>query len=125
MLRRRPGWLDIAITLPLVVISIVGTAGAHHQQGMVATRPAYLLAVLAALPLLVQRVVPLWTFAITGGLTVAYLGLHYAYGPILLSLAVAIANAGLRVRLRTMLIAMAILLAGLETVIGIGLLAGT
>jgi len=46
MLRRRPGWLDIAITLPLVVVSIVGTAGAHHQQGMVATRPAYLLAVL-------------------------------------------------------------------------------
>jgi signal transduction histidine kinase len=121
----RPARFDIGLTVVLVAICLFGTEGAHYNQHRTAPIPAFVLAVLACLPVLVQRYHPLWTLTVTGGLTLLYLALEYAYGPILLVLLVVIFNAGRRVSIRVMLIAMSALLAGYALVVAIGVLRGT
>src|SRR4051812_47736731 len=81
---------SVAPTLALLFISLFGTGQAALNQGTTAPPAAYALAVLACLPVLLWRRRPLWTLAATGTVTLLYLALGYAYGPILLSLGFAI-----------------------------------
>jgi signal transduction histidine kinase len=123
--RRRGPWLEIGLTVALLVVGVFGTAGAYRNQHQTPTTLAFVLVVLAALPVLVQHYRPLWTLALTGGLTLLYLGLGYAYGPILVTLAVVVLAAALRLAVRTSLVALGGLLVGAGLAIGVDVLAGT
>ena len=123
--RRRGPWLETALTIVLLLFGIAGTAGAFRNQHQTPTPLVFALVVLAALPVLVLRYYPLWTFALTGGLTMVYLGLGFAYGPILITMAVVILIFALRQPVRTTLPAMGLLLLAAGLAIGVGIVSGT
>ncbi|MEU4675988.1 sensor histidine kinase [Micromonospora sp. NPDC023737] len=91
---RRPGWREIAGDLPLalalLVVGLVGTGPATAEQSVTADGSAYVPVVVAALALAVRRRWPFVTLAVTVLSVAAYLVLDYPYGPILLSLLVAV-----------------------------------
>ena len=121
---RRVTPFDVLLTGVLLFTGLFGTGPAAANQGMTAPPAAYLLVVLAALPMLVWRVWPLWTFIATTGLTLLYLALGYAYGPILFSAATAVFGMAWWLPLRRALAAMGGLLLAAWLVIGAGVLAG-
>jgi len=114
---------DVLLAGVLVLTGVFGTGPAAANQGMTASPPAYLLVVLAALPVLVWRIWPLWTFIASTGLTLLYLTLGYAYGPILLSAAAAVFAVAWSLPLRRTLAAVGALLFAAGLVIGAGVLA--
>ena len=107
----RLSWADGALSLGLLIVSLVGTAGAAHNNGMPAPPLAYALAAIAALGLLLWRVRPLWNLAISGSATMLYLLLGYTYGPILFTLAISALGAALWLPLRRALAATGTVLA--------------
>src|SRR5262245_36468191 len=83
-------WSDLVLTAVLVAVGLAGTGPAAANQGQVAPLLSYVLVAAACLPIAVRRRRPQWTFVLTGAATMVYLGLGYAYGPILFALAVAV-----------------------------------
>jgi signal transduction histidine kinase len=104
VLRRRSTLADVGLVVLLAAVGIVATHGA---------RVPGVLVVGAAVPLVVRRRWPLLTLAATGTATVAYLLLRYPYGPILLSVAIAMYSVAASVPARPAAIAAAMLLGGL------------
>ena len=88
--RARVAVTDVALTAVLVLIGFLGTGQASINQHLTAPPLAYLLTTAACLSVLLWRVQPLWTFMATNTATLLYLGLGYAYGPILFATAVAV-----------------------------------
>ncbi|MEV4808227.1 sensor histidine kinase [Micromonospora avicenniae] len=92
--RRRPGWREIARDVPLalvlLVVGLLGTGPAIAKQSVTADGSAYVPVVVAALALAIRRRWPFVTLAVTVLSVAAYLVLDYPYGPILLSLLVAV-----------------------------------
>src|SRR5574342_1118712 len=86
----RIGWSDLGLTALLVSAGLLGTGGAAANQGLTAPTTSYVLVLAACLPIAVSHWRPAWTAALTGAATVAYIGLGYAYGPIVFALIVAI-----------------------------------
>jgi signal transduction histidine kinase len=87
---RRIWWSDLGLTALLVSAGLVGTGGAAANQGQTAPTTSYVLMLAACLPIAVSRRWPAWAAALTGAATVAYVGLGYAYGPIIFALVVAV-----------------------------------
>jgi signal transduction histidine kinase len=81
---------DLGLTALLVSVGLVGTGGAAANHAQTAPTAAYVLTLAACLPVAFSRWLPAWTAALTGAATVAYVGLGYAYGPIILALVVAV-----------------------------------
>ena len=83
---------DTALSLLVLVVGLFGTTAVarfQHHEG----RPgglAYALVVIAALALVFRRPRPLATLAVTAAATSLYLVLGYPYGPIQISLVVAV-----------------------------------
>lgn len=102
-----------------------GTGPASSRQHTTAPPPAYVLVVIAALAILFWRDHPLWTFVISGGATMLYIGLGYAYGPNLFAAATANLTLALRIGLRRSLLFMAGLRVASVAAIGIGVAQGT
>jgi signal transduction histidine kinase len=115
---------DGLLTGLLLLTGIFGTGPASANQGLTTTPAAYVLVVLAALPVLVWRNWPLWTFVASNAMTLLYLTLGYAYGPILFSTAVTVFGMAWRLPVRRALTAMSGLLAAAWLMIGVGVLAG-
>ena len=106
---RGPGWLrEVPLALVLALIGLVslpfigrdrsgwgpesgdGPPFAGHVDGTTPDAIAAVLVAMAAVALLMRRRQPVWTLTVTTGATALYLALGYPYGPILLSLFVAI-----------------------------------
>jgi signal transduction histidine kinase len=81
---------DLGLTALLVSAGLVGTGEAAANHGQTAPTTSYVLVLAACLPVAVSRWRPAWTAALTGAATVVYVGLGYAYGPILFALVVAV-----------------------------------
>jgi signal transduction histidine kinase len=92
--RDRGDWgrplLDALVALALLLIGLVGTAPAGLNQGLGTGAATYPLVVVAALAVAVRRRWPLATLAVVAAAATVYLVLGYPYGPILLSLFVAV-----------------------------------
>jgi signal transduction histidine kinase len=86
----RIGWSDLGLTALLVSGGLLGTGGAAANQGQTAPAASYFFMLAACLPIALSRWRPGWTAALTGAATVAYVGLGYAYGPIVFALIVAV-----------------------------------
>jgi signal transduction histidine kinase len=116
--------VDGVFALVLAAVGIVGTAGAGawHQTAAEApvTSLAYGLAVVAALALAGRRIWPVATLAVVTFATSLYLVLRYPYGPILLSLLVAVYTVARYVPLRRALVAAAVALVVLMAHILVG-----
>jgi signal transduction histidine kinase len=86
---------DGALALALTAIGI--TAAQHLGKWQPTARPtdplSYVLVVGAALPLAVRRIWPLATLILSAAATSAYMIIGYPWGPILLSLAIAVYTA--------------------------------
>lgn len=93
-MRNRTGWrrdlVDVILALALVALGLVGTAPAGANQGVPVGPAGYPLVVVAALALTLRRRWPLLTLAIVTGAVLSYLLLGNPYGPILVSLLVAV-----------------------------------
>ncbi len=87
---RRHDLVDLILALALVAFGLFGTAPAGVNQGMPVGPAAYPLVVVAALALALRRRWPLLTLAIVTGAVLSYLLLGNPYGPILVSLFVAV-----------------------------------
>jgi signal transduction histidine kinase len=122
--RWRTSWPDGALALFLGFLAVMGTGPAAANQGLDAPPAAYALAVTAALPIAIWRWRPMWTFASVGAATILYLGLGYAYGPILITLALAVYGLTARYPVRSSLTGVGVLLLGSAAAIGAGVLAG-
>lgn len=85
--RIRPS--DLGLMALLVSVGLWGTGGAAANHGQTAPATSYILVLAACLPILASRWLPAWAAAVTGAATAAYVGLGYAYGPIILALVVA------------------------------------
>ncbi len=106
---------DGVLALVVLVIGLFGTSGMaqlQHHRGRVAA-PAYLLVVIAALALVPRRIWPLVTLAVATAATSLYLVLGYPYGPILISLVVAVFAVARRLPLRWSAVACGIATVGL------------
>jgi signal transduction histidine kinase len=90
--RRPPGWVvDARITVPLLLIGVFGTRGAAHAQPdapRALDHWAYLLVVVAVLPLLARRRAPWLTVALNTAAVATYVAAGYPFGPILLTVPV-------------------------------------
>ena len=90
----RRGWWQAAdglLALAVCAIGLVGTANLGPRGSAIAPdRTAYALVVIAALALAGRRLAPLVTLAVTTLATSTYLVLGYPYGPILLSVLIAV-----------------------------------
>lgn len=108
---------DLGLTALLVSGGLIGTAGVAANHGQTAPATSYVLVLAACLPIAVSSWQPAWTAALTGAATVAYVGLGYAYGPILFALVVAVYRlaAGTPIR-RAVTGAAALMCAGLGAV---------
>jgi signal transduction histidine kinase len=86
---------DGALAAAVLVVGMFGTAGADRVQDAprAAGAPAYLLVVLACLPLVARRRAPVPVLAATTAAAAVYVGAGYAYGPILIALFVALYTA--------------------------------
>ncbi|MEU1964307.1 sensor histidine kinase [Micromonospora sediminicola] len=81
---------DGLVAAVLLAIGLVGTAAAGAVQGVDPGPAAYPLVVVAAVAVAGRRRRPLTTLAVVTAATTAYLVLGYPYGPVLLSLFVAV-----------------------------------
>ncbi len=100
MARRGLAW-DTVLALVVLVIGLFGTRGAaNFQHRDPVDWLAYLLVVIAALALVPRRIWPLATLAVTAAATSAYLILGYPYGPIQISLVIAVFTVAHRLPLR-------------------------
>jgi signal transduction histidine kinase len=115
---------DLGLTALLVVVGLFGTGPAATNQGQTAPSLSYVLVVAAGLPIALRRWRPLWTFVLTGSATMLYLGLGYAYGPILFSLIVAVYTLAVRSSVRVVATATAGLLLAAVVAVGAQLVAG-
>jgi signal transduction histidine kinase len=104
LLRWRAAAADVGLVVALVAVGYV----AAHRAGV-----AGVLIAGAAVPLVVRRRWPLVTLAATGTATIGYLLLGYPYGPIMLSVAVAVFSVAVSMPARPAGIAAAVLLGGL------------
>jgi signal transduction histidine kinase len=123
--RTRVTWVDAALTAILLVVGAFGTGPASENQNLSPTPWTYVLVVAACLPVLVWRVRPLWTLAATGAAVLLYLGIGYAYGPIMLPLGLAIFGVAWRLPLRRALNAFGLLALATALVLGGGVLTGS
>ena len=128
MIRRRREELavDAALALFLVLLGIAGTwgAGTHRSPDEVPlTFLAFALVVIAALAVAVRRVWPVVTLAVVTVCTSVYLVMGYPYGPILLSLLVAVYTVAryLPIRRAAVVSAVALVILLLHVVIGQGI----
>lgn len=124
MAGRRITWADIGLTVILVIVGLYGTGPAALNQGQTAPPGAYALAVAASLPIVLWRWRPLWTFALTGAAATLYIGLGYAYGPIMVTLALAVYGMAARSPIRQALSAIGALLAASLLAVGVSIVAG-
>lgn len=122
---RRDLWLDLALAALLVVFALFGTGPAAENQARTAPVGAYVLAVVAGLSLIGWRTWPMWTFAVAGTASVVYLAAGYAYGPILIALALAVLGMSLRSELRRSLAGTATLVAAGLVAVAIGVVGGS
>jgi signal transduction histidine kinase len=81
---------DVWLAALLVSGGLVGTARAAANHGQTAPLASYVLILAACLPIAISRWRPAWAAALTGAATAAYVGLGYAYGPIIFALVVAV-----------------------------------
>lgn len=109
--RQAVTWPDIALAAVLLLVGLNGTGPAAANQGATVPVAGYVLVVAACLPIAIWRWRPLWALVGSGTATALYLGLGYAYGPIMFPLVVATYGYAVRAPLR-------------RTVIATGLLAG-
>jgi signal transduction histidine kinase len=122
--RWRVTLLDLGLVVFLLFIGLVGTGPAAANQGQTAPLLAYILVLAACLPIMVWRWRPMWTFALVGLLVMVYIGVGYAYGPILLALVVAIYGLAARYPVRRALLSMAVLMVASIVAVGVGVVAG-
>lgn len=115
-----PRLLDGSVALALLAIGLVGTAPAGLNQGLDTGRATYPLVVVAALAVAARRRWPLVTLAIVTAATTAYLVLGYPYGPILLSLFVAVYTVAARRPVRIAAVAGGVALLALLTHVFVG-----
>ncbi|MBE1604929.1 sensor histidine kinase [Actinopolymorpha pittospori] len=89
--RRHRSWVDVVVAAALLAFGLVGSGPAARSQGMPdLDTVAYVLVVVACVPLALTRRHPMRTFAVTGLAVMAYVALGYAYGPILFACLVAV-----------------------------------
>jgi signal transduction histidine kinase len=113
MAKRVLAW-DGLLALVVLAIGLFGTRGAaSFQHRDPVGWSAYLLVVIAALALVPRRVWPLATLAVTAAATSLYLVLGYPYGPIQISLVVAVFTVAHRLPLRWSAAACGIAMLGL------------
>jgi len=124
MTERPVRWYDVGLAALLVVLSLFGTGPAAANQGRTAPVLAYLLAVVASLTIAAWRWRPMWTFVVVGAAALTYLALGYAYGPIMITLALAVYGLAAREPVRRTLPATTTLLAALLLTVSLGVLAG-
>lgn len=93
---------DLWLSLPLLVIGLIGTrpAGDDQELSRYPDLPAFLLVAVAALSLVLRRARPEAGLVICGVAITTYLGLGYPFGPILLTVPVAVFAASSRLPLR-------------------------
>jgi signal transduction histidine kinase len=115
----RPAWFDLVLTAVLLSFGVLGAAPAAVNQHQTVPAVAYVFIALACLPILVWRRWPLWTFAVGAGSTLAYLGLGFPYGPIMIALAVLTLGTAIRLPVRHTLVAVAAFLLADVAVIGL------
>jgi signal transduction histidine kinase len=118
-------WTDALLAVFLLFLGVGGTGPASANQHTTAPPFAYALVVIACASVVFWRVRPVWTFAVTGGATMLYIGLGYAYGPILFAAATVDLGLALRVPYRRALLSMGVLLLASLAAIGAGVAAGT
>lgn len=124
MTERAVRWYDLGLAALLVVVSLFGTGPAAANQGRTVPVLAYLLAVVASLAIAAWRWRPVWTFVVVGAAALTYLALGYAYGPIMITLALAVYGLAAREPVRRTLPSTAALLAALLLTVSLGALAG-
>lgn len=122
---RRDLLIDVAITAVLVVVSLFGTGPAAANQDRTAPVGAYVLAVAAALAMLAWHFRPLWTFIAVGGAAVSYLAAGYPYGPIMVTLVLAVYGLCVRSDVRRSLTFASALLGVAMVAVGIAVAVGT
>ncbi|MCI4064744.1 sensor histidine kinase [Micromonospora sp. R77] len=112
---------DALLALVLLGVGLVGTGAAAANAGVGTGRGTYPLVVVAALALAVRRLRPLVTLGVVTAATTAYLVLGHPYGPILLSLLVAVYTVAAGLPLRTGAVAGGVALAALllHVVVGV------
>lgn len=115
---------DLGLAAVLLLVGLMGSGPAAEYQGQSAPWLAYALVVAACLPIAFWRWRPMWTFMLVGAVTMGYVGLGYAYGPILITLAVAIFGLAVRYPIRRTLSGMAALLVASVVAVGVGVVAG-
>jgi signal transduction histidine kinase len=115
MARPRTLVWDAVLALVVLVIGLFGTSGAarfqHHGDRVDAL--THVLVVIAALALVLRRIWPLATLAVVAAAASLYLVLGYPYGPILVSLVVAVFTVAQRLPLRWSAVASGIATVGL------------
>ena len=91
--RRSTRWgmlLDSLLAVTLGVFAVIGSrwggAAGRHPFDL----PGYVLVAAAVGPLVVRRIWPAWTLALTVAATGVYLGLNYPYGPIFVAPGIAL-----------------------------------
>src|SRR5262245_56306094 len=117
-------WRDAVLPLAMLAFGLAGTGPAARNEHLTVPPAGYALVAVAALALVVWRVRPLWSLSATGGATLLYLLLLYAYGPIMFSLSFATFGAAMRVPARRAVAAIGALLVAAASVLGVGALAG-
>jgi signal transduction histidine kinase len=125
MADRRVAWPDVALAAVLLVFCLLGTGPAALNQGRSAPPASYALVVIACLSVAIWRWRPMWTFAVVGSATMVYIGLGYAYGPIMITLAVAVYGLARWCTIRRAMAGMAVLLAASLVAVGIGVATGS
>ncbi len=124
MADRRVTWPDLGLTAVLLFVGLLGTGPAAANQGVGAPPASYVLVVIACVSIVIWRWRPLWTFAVAGLTTMVYIGLGYAYGPILFALAVAAYGLAARSPIRRTVVSLAVLLGAVVVAVGIGVIMG-
>ncbi|MFC4145510.1 sensor histidine kinase [Micromonospora mangrovi] len=112
--------VDAVVGLVLLAVGLVGTGAAAANAGVGTGRATYPLVVVAASALAVRRRWPLVTLGVVTAATTAYLVLGYPYGPILLSLLVAVYTVAAYLPLRVGAVAAGVALAALLTHVVVG-----
>src|SRR5262249_3728185 len=116
------GWVgrallvDVLLALAAFVLIVIGSGIAAVRQvppGHPLDVPEYVLMVIAAAALLVRRPRPLATLAGAVAAAVAYLGIRYPYGPVLLTLWIAMFGVATRLPVRRSILACCVAIAAI------------
>jgi signal transduction histidine kinase len=107
--RRAVTWPDLALTAALLLVGLKGTGPAAANQGVTVPVAGYVLVAAACLPIVLWRWRPLWALVGSGAATALYLGLGYAYGPIMFPLVVAVYGYAVQAVVRRTVIATGVL----------------